>query len=351
MADQAHLTLIKQGVQQWNEWREQNQDIRPDLSDAILASTNLSGANLISADLSLARLSGANLSGANLSSANLSNANLSLANLFGTRLISAVLINADLTDARLISANLTDAKLSSARLISADLTDAKLNEATIGWTQIGDRDLRVIKGLETVRHNRPSPLSINTVYLSKGNIPEAFVRGTGAPDSFIDYMHALAANPIEYYTCFISYSSKNRDFAERIYADLQSKGVRCWYDQEDLKIGDDFPEHIERAIRTYDKLLIILSETSVGSSWVEDEVRAAQEKEERFKREQQVQKTVLFPIKIDSAIDDANTQWAARLRRKRHIGNFINWKDHDSYQQAFQRLLRDLKADAKKEEQ
>ena len=36
--------------------------------------------------------------------------------------------------------------------------------------------------------------------------------------------------------------------------------------------------------------------------------------------------------------------WAASIRRTRHIGDFSNWKEHDSYQAAFQRLLRDLKA-------
>jgi hypothetical protein len=47
-------------------------------------------------------------------------------------------------------------------------------------------------------------LSINSLYLSEGEIPETFLRGTSAPDSFIEYIHALAAKPIEYYTCFIS---------------------------------------------------------------------------------------------------------------------------------------------------
>ncbi len=36
--------------------------------------------------------------------------------------------------------------------------------------------------------------------------------------------------------------------------------------------------------------------------------------------------------------------WAASLRRTRHIGDFQNWKDHDAFQKAFERLLRDLKA-------
>jgi hypothetical protein len=30
----------------------------------------------------------------------------------------------------------------------------------------------------------------------------------------------------------------------------------------------------------------------------------------------------------------------------RHIGDFTGWKDHDSYQKAFARLMRDLKAES-----
>ena len=61
MANEEHLKILKQGVEQWNKWRLENA-IRPDLSDA-----NLSGADLrASADLSGANLSGANLSRADL---------------------------------------------------------------------------------------------------------------------------------------------------------------------------------------------------------------------------------------------------------------------------------------------
>ena len=35
--------------------------------------------------------------------------------------------------------------------------------------------------------------------------------------------------------------------------------------------------------------------------------------------------------------------WAVMLRDQRNIGDFRVWKDHDAYQQAFERVLRDLK--------
>ena len=59
-------------------------------------------------------------------------------------------------------------------------------------------------------------------------------------------------------------------------------------------------------------------------------------------------RTVLFPIKIDDAVMESKQAWAAAIRRTRHIGDFTKWKDHDSYQRAFERLLRDLKAQEKK---
>ena len=53
----------------------------------------------------------------------------------------------------------------------------------------------------------------------------------------------------------------------------------------------------------------------------------------------------LFPIRLDSAVMDTDKAWAAKLRRSRHIGDFTRWKDHDAYQKAFDRLMRDLKAE------
>ena len=38
--------------------------------------------------------------------------------------------------------------------------------------------------------------------------------------------------------------------------------------------------------------------------------------------------------------------WARLLRGQRHIGDFTRWKEHDAYQKALERLLRDLKVEA-----
>lgn len=71
------------------------------------------------------------------------------------------------------------------------------------------------------------------------------------------------------------------------------------------------------------------------------------EVESCFGREAQRKEIVLYPIHQDEAVMRTDKAWAANIRRMRHIGNFRNWKDHDAYQQAFQRVLRDLKPQKK----
>ena len=223
--------------------------------------------------------------------------------------------------------------------VGPNLFKTNLTGATIGWTTLANADLSTALGLETVYHHGPSTIGIDTLYRSQGNIPEVFLRGAGVPDEMITYSKSLVGQPFQYYSCFISYSSRDEALAQRLHADLQDKGVRCWFAPEDLKIGDEFRSRIDESIQVYDRLLLILSEHSVKSRWVQKEVETAFEKEGKENR------IVLFPIRIDEAIMHVAVGWATAIRRQRHIGDFQQWKDHDAYQKAFQRLLRDLKTD------
>jgi TIR domain-containing protein len=118
---------------------------------------------------------------------------------------------------------------------------------------------------------------------------------------------------------------------------LINNRVECWFAPEDLKIGDKLRSSFDEAIQVHDKLMVLLSEYSVDSQWVEKEVETAFEKERKQNR------IVLFPIRLDDAVMNTDQAWAADIRRTRYIGDFRNWKDHNSYKKAFDRLLRDLK--------
>lgn len=344
VADNAQVKMLKEeGVAVWNKWRKANPRTRVDLRWADFREVSLCGASLIGADLRRANLCGADLDHAALNDADLRDAELNSADLCNADLRQTDLRGVHLNGADLSGANLGGANLLWVNFRGAKVTEADFSNCVMGATQLGNVDLSASRGLEMITHAGPSTIGIDTIYRSGGNIPEIFLRGAGVPEPFIIQMKSLVAamSPIEFYSCFISYSSKDQEFAERLHADLRSKGVRCWFAPEDLKIGDKLRPSFDKAIQIHDKLMVLLSEHSVKSPWVEKEVETA------FEKERQQNRTVLFPIRLDEAVMETKEAWAADIRRTRHIGDFRNWKDHDSYKKAYDRLLRDLKADAK----
>jgi uncharacterized protein YjbI with pentapeptide repeats len=247
------------------------------------------------ADLTNARLGGAHLNQANVASAKLIGVRLRAASLCQASLRDANLGGANLREAYLRETDLTGANLLGADLAGANLLDANLERASVGWTFFVNNDLSNTKGLETVQHEGPSTISIGTIYNSRGKIDEAFLRGAGIPKVFIEYIPALVApGAIQFYSCFISYSTKDQEFADRLYADLQNKGVRCWFAPHDVQGGKKLHEQIDEAIRRYERLLLILSPHSMSSKWVKTEIRNAR------KREVVEKKRVLFPVRLAS---------------------------------------------------
>lgn len=376
MANPDQLAVLGKGTDTWNAWRKASGGwIDIDLREANLQNTNLSGMELKRVDFSGAQLSGANLKRANLrhsnftsahlddadlTGADLRNANLTLAELKGAELSRADLSAADLNGADLsgaqmrntflTGANLRNANLSGANLIRVDVIGADLGNAILNETVFGGLDLTLTRGLESVHHLGPSMIDANTIFRSRKNISEVFLRGVGIADFFINYVKSLVGSAIEFYSCFISYSIKDQQFADRLYADLQAKGVRCWFAPHDVQGGRKIHEQIEEAIRLHDKLLLILSDASMNSNWVKTEIANARDREEKQKRQ------MLFPITIvpyervktwkcfdaDRGID------SGREIREYFIPDFSNWKDHDAYQKALDKLVKDLKAPSEK---
>jgi CheY-like chemotaxis protein len=148
-------------------------------------------------------------------------------------------------------------------------------------------------------------------------------------------------------SCFLSYSSRDQLFAERLYADIRRRGIRCWFAPEDMRAGKKVHEQIEQAIGKYDKLLLIISEHSMQSEWVKTEIAHARAKEVKEHRR------VLFPIAIVpfkqirewTAFDADSGKDSAREIREYFIPDFSDWSNEQSYGKGLSRLLEDLHAD------
>ena len=333
MANEDQLAVLRKGAEAWNEWRRENDAEAINLGSANLSRADLGGADLNGTNLGGADLSGANLRHAELYGADLLSANLSGANLSDAKLRRANLSGADLRGANLSRANLSDAYLVSANLRRADLSGADLHTAILAETLFVNVDLRHTAGLNSCVHEGPSTIDHRTLAQS-GPLPLCFLRGCGLPENLITYIPSIFNQSIQFYSCFISYSTKDQDFADRLHADLQNKGVRCWFAPHDMAGGKKVHEQIDEAIRVYDRLLLILSEHSMNSRWVKTEIANARRKELAQNRQ------VLFPIRLVDyeAIRpwklfdaDAGDDSAAEVREY-FIPDFSNWdKDHAAY--------------------
>lgn len=341
MATPEHVKILQSGWREWQDWRRQHPEIIPNLEGALLneidlVDYDLSGANFRGADLSYASIAVASLADADLANADLTSADLGMSGLEGVILVNAKLGGTQFVDSHMKNADLTGARCISTNFRGADLSGANFHFATFNYAILGDVNLSGAKGLDSIIHHTYSVIDHRTI-IKSGALPLKFLRGCGLPETLIDYFPSILNDPIQFYSCFISYASQENEFAERLYADLQNKGVRCWFAPEDLKIGEMIRPRIDESIRLHDKLLLVLSKTSIVSQWVEQEVETALAKERELRR------SVLFPIRTDDVVLSIKTGWPALVKNSRHIGDFSRWKEHDAYQNSFARLLRDLK--------
>lgn len=85
-------------------------------------------------------------------------------------------------------------------------------------------------------------------------------------------------------SAFISYSSQDKEFAEKLATDLKNQELGVWFDKWEIKVGDSLIEKIGHAIRQKDYLIVILSPHSVASEWVKKELNEAMQREIAEKR-------------------------------------------------------------------
>lgn len=89
---------------------------------------------------------------------------------------------------------------------------------------------------------------------------------------------------------FLSHSSLDKSFVDRLATDLESLNIGVWYDKWEIKVGDSLIDKITQGIDKNDYLAVILSENSINSKWVKREINAA------FMKEMDTKKIVILPV-------------------------------------------------------
>lgn len=127
------------------------------------------------------------------------------------------------------------------------------------------------------------------------------------------------ASQSEYSPIFFSYSRLDSTFALRLATDLRNAGMDIWIDRLDIRPGQPWDKEIQRALMNTDKVLVILSESSVESDNVLNEIYYALDKRKK-----------IIPVKITPC------EIPFRLYRLHYI-DFTS-----EYGSSFDYLLRDL---------
>ena len=142
-------------------------------------------------------------------------------------------------------------------------------------------------------------------------------------------------------SCFLSHSTQDKTFCQRLSQDLKANGVACWYFPESAAWGQSVWGEINRGIQIYDRLLLVCSEHSLTSGPVLRELERALQREDDERRQTGVNRQILFPITLDNYVFD---KWQHARRADvlaKVIGNFQGTKrSRTKYDAAFAELLK-----------
>ena len=104
------------------------------------------------------------------------------------------------------------------------------------------------------------------------------------------------------YDVFISHSSEDKQYIEKMRKCLEEVNIKCWVSYRDIPPGSSYAVVVPKAIKETETFLLVISANSVKSSQVRDEIAAAIEEKKR-----------IIPYKItDIELDEEMKLWLRR---------------------------------------
>lgn len=314
--------ILNEGVIFWNNWRKENPTAIPDLSNLQLINMDLSGYDFFKANFRNSCLFGSDLSNCNFKKSSFVNSDLTSCLLNGSKFIESIILGCNFL------------------------------YTTLKETVFLDSLIKDVKNIDKCIHKGRSYIDGKSFKLSR-NLPESFLIGCGLADweyevyKIYDPEITLSEsqktnNSIydlkklqseKFYSCFISYSSNDEEFASKVYTDISRKGAKCWFAPKNMVFGSDIYDSVDLAIESYEKIILILSTSSSQSVWVEDEVKKG------FAKEKTINKKIIIPILLTPKSDLVMNPWVKKIIDNRHFIDFKNWHDDNTYLQCLETLI------------
>jgi hypothetical protein len=260
--------------------------------------------------------------------------------------------------------NISKSDFENAKFINTNFSGSNCRSAYLSGTAFYNCDLSKIKYLTQCDHGDKSSIDSDTIKRTKERLPDEFLRDVGflkwevelnklhisdlnsaeITDIIYEVYNLKTSKPIQFYSCFISYSHQDEKFARSLHRRLQSDGLHVYFAPHNMLPGKKIKDQIDDAVIQYDKLLLILSEKSIKSNWVMYELRKAYETEINSGQR------MLFPVSIVDyehirdwkCFDDEKAIDYAKEVRSYYIPDLKNWKNKTSFNKEYKKLIKAL---------
>ena len=265
MVNQKHLRILKQGAKVWNDWRNQYPEIRPNLMHVHLDSIGYVNQNGKEIKTNKEYLRGVNLSNADLRDTNLWKVDLSYADLRGANLQGSYMRDTNFYRANLSGAKFVRCILRSTIFTSTCLDETDFSNSEISLAEFYFTDISRAKGFDTC-HTLDPVINITTIFLSKGRLSEAFLRGASVPPALIAYSKSLAdpkretvksisilkQESIKLFYCYAREDEVLREkLAKHLHAMEREGLIVEWCDRQ-ISAGQDYKQEILLHLETAD---------------------------------------------------------------------------------------------------
>lgn len=288
MGNAKQYLLFNQGKDKWNAWRKANPGIQPDLSGYDFTFIKSSMREYSKPGLNTANngnLMRRGVMGYDLSNTNLSSCKFWDAVFHQTNLNGANLQNADFRQALIAESDLRNTDLRGAVFILTLFQTVQLEGARFGQSHLAFSPFKNCSGLENVLHSAPSQMDMLS-FVHSDPLSKDFAQQFNIDAHYYEKYSQL--DPQQFFDCFISHSSKDKAFVHILWAALMLCKVPTWYSFMDYRLNTlwynknidphDLGRDLYNMVDAADVLILALSNNSLQSQWVAEEVRRARKK-------------------------------------------------------------------------
>lgn len=205
MANDGHLEILDQGIKFWNEWREENREIRPNLSLLKSYDSDMMKIDLIGCILNKVLFKGVDLSESNLNEANLINAKFDdvwcyKSNFSRSKIINAHFNYVNLERSELMYSKFENSHLNRVKLNNSNIKKSNLNRIKLEKSELKESDIRkctfkdaIIKKTDFSKSNLKMA-NFEGATITGANFENADLRGANLNNTYINGVTFEKAN-------------------------------------------------------------------------------------------------------------------------------------------------------------